>query len=288
MFAFEGETAASLGSALELGALGLAAAGAAFGGGVLLYGIGSFALMRPHVPSRPYVRTLRAFLRELFFALLTQPLLPLFYFVGRRLGRGRPGAPRVPIVFVHGYMQNRVDFVYLAARLRARGLGPLYGLNYPWFLPIERNARRLARFVEGVLRETGADEVDLVCHSMGGLVALECLRAHAPRVRRLVTIASPHAGVLWRGPMIGVGATALRRGSALLAVLGAAIVPVPCLSVFSTHDNVVHPKESSALGLRGGRDVEVTDVGHLAILFDDRVARHVGDFLEEEGMLRAA
>jgi triacylglycerol lipase len=266
---------------------GFALVGAGLGGGILVYALGSFALMRRHVAPRPVTLGLLALLREVALAGATQVLLPLFYFVGRRLGPKRGAPRRTPVVLVHGYMQNRVDFISLAWRLRSRGLGPIYGVNYPWFLSIESNARRLAAFVARVKRETGAAAVDLVCHSMGGLVALEYMRTHEIDVRRCATIASPHAGVVWRGPMLGFGATALRRGSGLLSALAGAPLSVPCLSVYSTHDNVVHPKESSQLGARGGRDVEVADVGHLTILFDERVARHVGDFLEEEDMLRA-
>jgi len=56
---------------------------------------------------------------------------------------------------------------------------------------------------------------------------------------------------------------------------------VPCLSVFSSHDNVVHPKESASLARRGGRDVEVEGPAHLAILFSPKVAEHVASFLTD-------
>jgi pimeloyl-ACP methyl ester carboxylesterase len=191
----------------------------------------------------------------------------------------------VPIVFVHGYMQNRVGFIGLARSLARKGLGPMYGFNYPWFVPITSNAKRLERFVERICKETGSRAVDLVCHSMGGLVALEMMREEAAheilKVRRCVTIASPHAGVTWRGPLLGIGAGSLRRGSKFLEAHAAAPVTVPVLSVYSTHDNVVHPKESSSLALRGGRDVEVEDLAHLSILFAPEVAAHVAAFLAE-------
>ena len=56
---------------------------------------------------------------------------------------------------------------------------------------------------------------------------------------------------------------------------------VPSLSVYSSHDNVVFPKESSSLALRGGRDVEVEGLAHLSILFSPKVAEHVASFLTE-------
>ena len=262
------------------------------GVGIVGYVLGSFLLMGRHVGARQRGASLRALIRELWVAFWTQPLLPLFYLFGHRMDslfvqRGKDGLAkeRVPIVFVHGYMQNRVGFVGLARSLARRGLGPMYGFNYPWFASVDSNARRLDRFVARVCKESGSPAVDLVCHSMGGLVAMEMMRGEAKReklaVRRCVTIATPHAGVMWQGPLLGIGASSLRRGSKLLETQAGTKLAVPCLSIYSSHDNVVHPKESSSLAIRGGRDVEVAGLAHLAILFAPEVADHVAAFLAE-------
>lgn len=248
----------------------------ALGGGILVYVVGSFVLMRRHVDRRPASRHLLEALREIAWAALTQPLLPLFYIVGRRLARGEG----TPVVVVHGYTQNRVDFLRIARGLARAGLGPVYGFNYPWFASVRSNARRLARFCDGVRRETGGARVDLVAHSLGGLVAMEYVHDDGPdHVRRLVTIASPHAGIAWRGPIVGAGGSQMRHGSAFLVERARREVPVPCLSVYSSHDNIVHPPATSMLVGRGARDHAVAHVGHLAILFDPGVVRAVVDFL---------
>ena len=258
--------------------------------GIAGYVLGSFMLMGRHVGARHVGVSLRALLRELWIALWTQPFLPLFYLYGDRMDalfaqRGKEALAKghVPVVFVHGYMQNRIGFVGLARALGRAGLGPMYGFNYPWFSSIASNAKRLDRYVARICKETGSAAVDLVCHSMGGLIAMEMMRDEARReklaVRRCVTIATPHAGVTWQGPLLGVGATSLRRGSKLLLAQAGTKLAVPCLSIYSSHDNVVHPKESSSLALRGGRDVEVEGLAHLAILFAPEVADHVAAFL---------
>ncbi len=65
----------------------------------------------------------------------------------------------------------------------------------------ESYADRLRRCVDGILNATGSNQVDLVCHSMGGLVGRAYTRwlsldanGHS-KVRRVFTIASPARGV---------------------------------------------------------------------------------------------
>jgi pimeloyl-ACP methyl ester carboxylesterase len=268
---------------------GVAGGAFAFGVGIAVYVLGSFFLMAGHVDRRPFGVSLRELVREAVLAALTQPLLPLFYFVGRRMDGfllRRALAGKTPIVFVHGYMQNRVDFLGLARAFARRGLGPLYAINYPWFSTLEKNAARLDRFIAEVCEETGAAAVDLVCHSMGGLVAVEMMRDEARKdalkVRRLVTIASPHGGVMWRGPILGSGGASLRRGSKVLEAHAGHTLAVPTLSVYSTHDNVVHPKQTSSLANRGGTDFEVDGSAHLSILFSPVVIEQVASFLSED------
>jgi predicted alpha/beta hydrolase family esterase len=177
-------------------------------------------------------------------------------------------------------MQNRVDFLRIARACARAGLGPVYGFNYPWFGSIRANAERLARFVDDVRRETGALQVDLVAHSLGGLVAMEFVhRDGGSGVRRAVTIASPHAGVAWRGPIVGACGPDMRVGCEFLLERAERTVPVPCLSVYSTHDNIVHPPQTSALAGRGGVDRSVEHVGHLAILFHTDTVGAVVSFL---------
>lgn len=270
---------------------------AAFVVGAAVYVVGTYMLAHRHVP-----RGLRAALgdmaRELTWTLVVQPLLPLYWLFGRRMAgvlQGDAAAHVRPVVFVHGYAQNRADFVRIARALRRRGFAHLFGFNYPWLSSIGENAARLRRFVDEVCEECGASQVDLVCHSMGGLVAMQYVHHEngAARVARCVTIATPFRGVRWRGPILGGAAAELRSGFSFAAPAGAqaATAPVPdapppgtptrMLSIYSRHDNIVHPATTSSLTDAGGRDLDVGTMGHLAILFDPAVAEAVADFLVE-------
>jgi pimeloyl-ACP methyl ester carboxylesterase len=247
-----------------------AAATLAFSGGVLVYLLVSFALVARHSKERPKCIALSAALKEAFWVFVTQPLLPIYYIIGKRMG-GCDGG--VPVVLVHGYMQNRVDFVRIARALNAARSGPIYGFNYLWSNPVSVSCERLATFVEDMRRAHGTPQVDIVAHSLGGVVALEYVRGiGAQRVRRCVTIASPHAGVTWRGPVIGRSGRELRRGSEFFRrPINLSKLPVPVLSIASTHDNVVHPQATSALGPSGGHDLLIEHLGHLTLLFSPTV-----------------
>ncbi len=213
---------------------------------------------------------------ELYYVLRTQPLIPLYYVIGRRLGPG----DGIPVIFVHGYFQNRADFVWLAKQFGKASKGPLYGFNYPWFDSVDRNVPRLARFVERICAETGSDKVTLISHSLGGLVALEF--AHSPsesRVAHCITIGTPHAGVKWRGPILGKVSRELREGGEFTDKRRERTVVSPTLSVYSTHDNIVHPPSTSELASRGGNDVAIDGVGHLSLLYSPEVARVLIDFI---------
>jgi pimeloyl-ACP methyl ester carboxylesterase len=246
----------------------------AFFAGIAIYVAGSYYFARAHHPSRALSLTLREAVREGVLAALVQPLLPLYYLLGRRMG-GVPG--KRPVVFVHGYAQNRADFIWLARALAKAGVGPMYGFNYWPFGSVGVSAARLARFVARVCAEQKADAVDLVCHSMGGLVAMEMLGEKGVRAGRLVTIGTPHSGVAWRGPILGRSADDLRRGAA--RVRDARALELAALSVYSTHDNVIGTAATSSLAVVGGRDLVVPGRGHVAMLFDRRVAAEIASFL---------
>jgi len=244
--------------------------------GIFVYVVGSFFLMRGHVGARGFRLSFREMTREALWSLVTQPLLPWYYGFGERLARGE----KTPVVVVHGYMQNRIGFIAIARRLNRRGLGPVFGFNYPWYRSVAHNSKRLEVYVERICAQTKQEQVILIAHSLGGLIVVHYV-LHGKgkeRVLRCVTIASPHAGVLYRGPVLGASSRDLRSGSELLLSIQGAL-PVPVLSIASTHDNVVYPHGQSSLAARGGIDLLVEGPGHLSILFDSRVLDSVAEFV---------
>ena len=241
-----------------------------------LYVAISYVAAAAVVPRRPLRSLLRAVLRESWLVLWTQPLLLWFQFFGRRLGSGGGG---VPVVLVHGYFQNRVDFLYLAHRLRAAGSGPLYACNFFWPQSLERSSARVRAFVEEVRSETGSTAVDLLTHSTGGLFALDIVAEEPHVVRRAALIALPARGVPWRGPVLGRAGSQLRAGSLYQTKRSARVQGTPVISIYSEHDNIVHPVQTSRLDGTSVTNVQISGPGHLSVLFDHRVGDAVCDFL---------
>jgi triacylglycerol lipase len=182
-----------------------------------------------------------------------------------------------PVVLLHGHAMNRANFLPLGRRLARAGLGPLSGFEY-WSLgSVRAAARRLGEHVEEICHRTGAPRVDLVGHSMGGLVAryYVTLGGGSPRVRNLVTLGSPHGGADLSVFGFGRPARELKPGSDLLHRLAAQPLPAEtAITVIWSRSDALVPWDRQAR-LPGCDEVAFDDLGHLTLLASRRVAEVV-------------
>jgi len=245
-----------------------------------VYVIVSYSAGRRYMPSRRFGQVIASALREFWVVAWTQPLMVWFQFFSARMGSG---GGEVPVVLVHGYFQNRVDFLYLARRLKAAGAGPIYACNFFWPQSLERSSDDVQAFAAKVLAETGAEQVDVLTHSSGGLFALDMIGGSSGLVRRAVLVALPGRGVPWRGPVLGKSGSQLRNTSEYQSRRQTDAADTPVLSIYSADDNVVHPATTSVVTGVAAVNREVRALGHLAILFDAEVADAACAFLLGEG-----
>lgn len=189
-----------------------------------------------------------------------------------------PLAPLPPVVLLHGFADNRSVFVLLRRALLRDADGTarrrtVVSLNYsPLTCDIRAAAELLGRHVEEVRRRTGADRVDVVGHSLGGLIA----RYHVQRlggdavVRTLVTLGTPHSGTRVARPAdVHPIVRQMRPGSPVIEELGR---PAPgCrtrfVAVRSDLDQIMVPTSTARLDHPDLRveNVLVTGIGHLAL-----------------------
>ncbi|MBQ7279035.1 MAG: hypothetical protein IJR17_07575 [Clostridia bacterium] len=104
-----------------------------------------------------------------------------------------------PIVLIHGAgfrdLKWPVYWGRIPGALQLRGAAIYYGLQDCW-ASTETNAREIVRRIESVLAETGAQKVNLIAHSKGGLearMAASSLGA-GDKIASITTIATPHHG----------------------------------------------------------------------------------------------
>ena len=221
---------------------------------------------------------LRAMLVEIGSTLTIVPLWPLWFLVGgvykaAKEGEGQARGRRNPVILLHGFAMNRTQWIYMARRLRRLGHGPIYGLNYFSFTRIGQAGGRLQRFVDHVRAREHVPVVDIVAHSMGGLVARFYIErmGGADKVERLVTIGTPHHGTRFGRFGVGLpGAQDLVGGSSLLTDLGPVRPGAAYTSIWSRADAVIQPPESSSIA-PAGLDEIFDDLGHLSLILSPRV-----------------
>jgi pimeloyl-ACP methyl ester carboxylesterase len=175
------------------------------------------------------------------------------------IGFGAKGpVRRTPVIFLHGNNDtpyattcNSLGHVHDFAQYfhdRGYALGELWGLGYQGdqcdlvTSPTNRsseahstvaNVPDLRAFVDAVLRYTGARQVDVVGHSLGGTLVREWLRQDGAYdgVRTVVAVDSPHHGIINCSPnprnyYAAPAAGGFNPGSAICREYGAADTPL--------------------------------------------------------------
>jgi triacylglycerol lipase len=134
---------------------------------------------------------------------------------------------------------------------------------------LEQSAGQLRRFIEERL---GPDlRFSMVAYSMGGLVGRYYLQRldGLPRLKRLVTISTPHHGT-WTANFDGLAGSPFPEDlNSDITVLSA----VPVTTISSPQDIGVQPPDISRLPL--GSNVMIPEGRHWRMLTDDRVIRAV-------------
>jgi triacylglycerol lipase len=204
----------------------------------------------------------------------------------------QPGArldpTRRPLLLLHGYMATRGSLHLLEQRLTERGylvftyrIGPL-NLG-----GIRQAAGVIARKVEALVAQTAVRTVDVVGHSMGGLVGLyyvKCLGGR-DRVGKLCLLGSPVGGT-WSA-LLGLVTAPLGRASMELLPMSPVLrdlrtTPMPRgVEVFTVSGDRDFFAPDPATRLQGARHLTLPTT-HTGLLVDPSVAEVIDGILREK------
>jgi triacylglycerol lipase len=213
----------------------------------------------------------------IFSAILLQPL-------GWFNWKEKPptASPR-PVIMLHGLFHSRACWIWLKLALRRRGFSTLHTLKLPPWKDVEILTEELAKKVDEFRHATGLEKVDLICHSMGGIIARNYLqlRGGGNKVDRCILLATPNQGSKLAPFTVTSLGGLLMPGSSFLQRLGAAPLPenARIFNLFSHHDNMVVPFEHACL--EGARNIELSCCGHTALLFRPDIPKIVAGLLKE-------
>jgi len=188
------------------------------------------------------------------------------------------GADLPPVVIVHGIFRDhrlmerlRQAFLRADRRVLTPDLKPNSGAA-----GLDELARQFGEFLEDNLAP--GERCDVIGHSMGGMVARIFVQRHGgrARVRKLVTLASPHHGTWMAWLLPGRGVRELRPGSAFLRDLARdtdRLEGILVASYWTPFDLIIVPPRSSQLPV--GRNVRVNLPHHQALVTYPRMAREL-------------
>ncbi|MFZ3596435.1 lipase family alpha/beta hydrolase [Streptomyces sp. BH104] len=201
-----------------------------------------------------------------------------------------PTPAKPPVLLLHGFIDNRSVFVLLRRSLAQHGRQHVESLNYsPLTCDIRAAAALLARHVEEICERSGRDRVDIVGHSLGGLIARYYVQRLGgdTRVRTLVTLGTPHGGTRV-APLADAHPIVrqMRPGSSVVEELKR---PAPgCrtrfVSFWSDLDQLMLPLETACVDHADllAQNVRVTGIGHLALPVHPAVATGIRQALDAE------
>lgn len=190
-----------------------------------------------------------------------------------------------PVLLLHGLFHSRACWFWTGYRLRRRGLRNICAINLPPWHELEVLTEMVARKVDELRHASGCDKVQLVGHSMGGMIARNFvqLRGGAPKVESCTLLAAPNHGSKLAPFALTPLGKLLLPGSDFLLHLAEAPLPadVRLTTIYSRHDNLVIPFESAQLE-GAGSVVELAGIGHTALLYHPRAFEALYDALTEE------
>ncbi|HJU23092.1 MAG TPA: alpha/beta fold hydrolase [Casimicrobiaceae bacterium] len=189
---------------------------------------------------------------------------------------------RPPVLLLHGYLGTRGSMYILERRLNDDGICVFsFNLGSLNVRDIRTSAFLIHRKIESILAQTPVKKIDIVGHSMGGLIGLYYVKKLGgyEKVRKLIMLGTPQRGT-WAAllgvatvGLISASAWQLLPGSRFLRELASGPLPpnVQYYTIAAQRDWVCPP---ASTGLEGAESLTVP-LGHSSLVMSEEVYRHI-------------
>jgi triacylglycerol lipase len=206
--------------------------------------------------------------------------LPFPFLFRTACDRGDVATSGEVVLLQHGYLHNGAVWQPFAQVLSNRGYR-VFTIDQPLHASIDDMADRLAARIESICVKTGEHQIILIAHSMGGLISRAYLRRYGDaRIRRLITLGSPHHGTHHAYLAFRANGKQMRPNNEWLNELGRVPAFASFTSIYSLYDTLITPQDSSRV--EGAENVEITGVGHVSMFASTVVQAAVLKVLDQD------
>lgn len=234
-------------------------------------------------------KILRLALDEVSAGLTALKLYPFGIFGSEDKGVPHPFCavnPR-PVLLVHGLIHNPTAFAGLQRRMQACGWKNIFTINYATCHgSLEKMVSDLSQTIDRILATTRATKIDIVAHSLGGIVTRAYLSKDIGKhkIKHLITLGTPHRGShiseLVRNMTWGKIDFALEPESAFMTQLNHSPLPqdLDITNIYSPHDWTLWPGDLGYFeGLPGHSitNVSIPYLGHVSLLYSETIIEKV-------------
>ena len=193
------------------------------------------------------------------------------------------------MLLIHGFLGTRGSLYMLERRLVDDGMCVFsFNLGAVNARDIRSSAFLIHRKIERILAQTGWEKIDIIGHSMGGLIGLYYIKklGGQERVRRLIMMGSPIRGT-WSAlagvVTLGLWSTSswqlLQRSRFLDELAQGPIPPGVEVHTIAAARDWVCPLPSTRLA---GASATIVPLGHSSLVVSDEVYRRVIQILRPE------
>lgn len=191
-----------------------------------------------------------------------------------------------PVLLIHGFLGTRGAMFPLEYRLKRDGF-VVFSINLGMFNvgDIRKSAFRIHSSIRDILREVDLGKIDIIGHSMGGLIGLYYIKRLGGHqfVRRFISTGTPHLGTwfaLMGIPLFGLISPSvwqLMPNNFFIQELQATPLPpeVSYHSIAGSHDILCPPKYCY---LEGANNIEI-ECGHAGLATSQQAYHTIRDIL---------